>query len=203
MPDTAPRPVRSDHSAILEIVPAGARVLDLGCGDGELLRALRDGKKVEGRGIDRDEGAVIACVAKGVPVYHGTNLEGLALYGDGEFDFVVLSQTLQQTIEPDRVIAEMLRVGRRGIVSFQNSGRWALRLRLLFTGRLPSPCGAAWRWYDTPDILRVTVGDFRAFCAERRIAILEQRFLSHRGRRLSRFCANARASIAVFVIASP
>ena len=197
-----PRPtkVRLDYELIESLVPDGAKVLDLGCGDGQLLGDLIEYKGCDGRGIEIDEKAVQSCIERGVPVYHGDMVEGMGFYRDGQFDVVVLSQTLQQTMNPPEVIREMLRVGRRAIISFPNFGHWAIRLQLLLAGRMPHNRMLPHHWYNTPNVHFCTVRDFREFCARQKLQRVREIFLTARYRRISRFLANWRAGIAIFQI---
>ncbi|MCB0168508.1 MAG: methyltransferase domain-containing protein, partial [Anaerolineae bacterium] len=129
--------LRSDLQAITELIPNGSKVLDLGCGDGALLEYLVQKKQVRGRGIELSEAGVLACVKRGLSVRQGDLEEGLADYPNASFDYVILSQTLPFVDNPGRIVREMLRVGRQGIVSFSNWGYWRCRLHLLLTGRIP------------------------------------------------------------------
>ena len=193
-----PRRHRLDYELIEALVPEGSSVLDLGCGDGQLLADLIEQKGCTGRGIDVDEAAVVACVQRGVPVYHGDMLEGMGFYGEGQFDVVVLSQTLQQTLRPPAVIREMLRVGRRAIISFPNFGHWRVRLGLLVGGRMPRNRLLPYHWFNSPNVHLCTVRDFREFCDREGLAREEEVFLTPRERRVRSWCANWRAGIAIF-----
>ena len=193
-------PIRIDYEYIEAHVPHSARVLDLGCGDGSLLGQLIRQKSVEGCGIDLDQQAVQACIGLGVPVYHGDMLDGLGMFADGTFDCVVLSQTLQQALDPAAVIAEMLRVGRKAIISFPNFGHWRVRLQLLLGGRMPVTRVLPYQWHDTPNVHLLTIRDFLAFCAERRLSIVDRAFFSPAYRKLPAFAANLLAGTAIFVI---
>lgn len=155
---------RPDFDIIVRLVPPGARVLDLGCGTGELLERLVREKNVMARGVDIHQPSVSACIGKGLSVFHGDLCEGLADLRDGVFDYVILSRTLQQVRDPDLVIREMLRVGTRAIVSFPNFAFWRLRLHLLCTGTLPVSPALPYAWYNTPNIRLITIADFEAFC---------------------------------------
>ncbi|HHY45943.1 MAG TPA: methionine biosynthesis protein MetW [Firmicutes bacterium] len=152
--------VRWDHQAIYEIIPAGSSVLDLGCGDGELLSRLIRDKGVHGQGVEKDVERVIECVARGVPVYHADLDEGLAGFPDRFFDYVVLEKTLQVVHKPLLVLEEMLRVGRAGIVSFPNFGHRDIIASFVRTGRMPITPVLPYQWYDTPNIHLFTVNDF-------------------------------------------
>ena len=195
-----PTKLRLDYELIESLIPDGAKVLDLGCGDGQLLADLIELKGCEGRGIEIDEEAARLCIGRGVPVFHGDMLEGLDFYREGQFDVVILSQTLQQTMDPPRVIHEMLRVGRRAIISFPNFGHWWVRLQLLFGGRMPHNRLLPYHWYNTPNVHFCTVRDFREFCDRQNLEHAGEIFLTASYRPISGWLANWRAGLAIFQI---
>ena len=191
--------LRPDLAIIAANVAAGARVLDVGCGDGKLLAALRDEKGVDARGLELDPANVSAAVARGLSVIQGDADTDLAAYPAQSFDYAILSQTLQTTHRPDRVLDELLRIGRQAFVSFPNFAHWRVRLSLLWGGRMPVTRLLPLQWYETPNIHHVTVDDFRAFVRERGITVEGAWFLS--GDRLtSAAAANFRAEHAVFLL---
>src|SRR5450756_618780 len=169
---------RIDYKLIEDLVPHGSTVLDLACGDGELLSQLIRDKGVRGSGVDVSQEAVEACVAKGLSVFHGDLDEGLADYADGSFDVVILSLSLQQLRRPQMVVREMVRVGKLAIVSFPNFAHWAVRGALLVHGRMPISRELPYQWYDTPNIHLCTVKDFRALCLEEGLCIEHELYLS-------------------------
>jgi methionine biosynthesis protein MetW len=175
--------LRPDLQAIADIVPAGGRALDLGCGDGDLLDYLVRYKQVKGRGIELSESGVLACVRRGLSVRQGPLEEGLADYPTDSFDVAILSQTLPFLDDPTAILQEMLRVGRRAIVSFPNWGYWRCRLELLVTGRGPLAPDLPQRWYDVPRWQAVSITDFAQFCRRVGIRITGEIYLSQ-GRRV-------------------
>src|ERR1700694_1120561 len=156
---------RVDLLAVAEMVAPGAKVLDVGCGDGELLRLLGETRGVDGRGIELSREGVNECVAKGLAVIQGDADTDLADYPDDAFDYVILSQTLQATWQPRQVLEHMLRIGRHAIVSVPNFGPWNIRLQLLLFGRMPRTDNLPDTWYDTQNIHFCTIRDFRQLCA--------------------------------------
>ncbi len=190
--------LRSDLHAIAELIRPGEKVLDLGCGDGTLLRHLADTRQITARGIELSEAGVLACVGKGLSVRQGDLDEGLGDYPDRSFDTVILSQTLPYLDEPAFIICEMLRVGRRAIVSFANWGHWRCRLGLLLTGRVPMAPGLPQPWQAPPRARPLTVLDFVDLCAENQIRIVTEFYLD--GQRLipPGRNKNLRATIAIF-----
>jgi len=152
--------VRVDHLLIGDMVERGARVLDVGCGDGALLRLLAERRDVDARGIELSQAGVNLCVAKGLSVIQGDADTDLADYPDDVFDYVILSQTLQATRHPKVVLEHMLRIGRRAIISFPNFGHWRIRMQLLFRGRMPVTGTLSNPWYETPNIHFCTIRDF-------------------------------------------
>ncbi len=168
---------RIDYKLIEDLVPEGATVLDLACGDGELLEELVREKHVRGSGVDIAPEAVQACVAKGLSVFHGDLDAGLADYADGSHDVVILSLSLQQLRRPRMIVREMVRVGRLAIVSFPNFAHWAVRAQLFFLGRMPVSKELPYQWWDTPNIHLCTVKDFRALCREEGLCVERELYL--------------------------
>jgi methionine biosynthesis protein MetW len=191
--------LRPDLAIIAREVAAGTRVLDVGCGDGALMAALRDEKQVDARGMELDPANVAECVARGLSVIQGDANIDLADYPEGAFDYAILSQTLQTTMRPDLVMEQLLRVGRKAFVSFPNFAHWRVRLSLLWGGRMPVTRLLPIAWYETPNIHHVTVDDFRALMRDQGIKVEGAWFLS--GDRLtSAAAANFRAEHAVFLL---
>ena len=196
--NAAPIHERPDYAMIAEMIEPGARVLDLGCGEGELLAWLRDQKQVDGRGVEIDGSRVGRAIARGVSAHQSDIDNGLADYQDGTFDFVILSQTLQETRYPLRVLREMLRVGRHGIVAFPNFGHWSTRLAHLVSGRAPQTELFPYKWFESPNLHFLTVDDFAQLCRNQNWRIERQFFLS--GDENLRLWPNLMAKVAVFSI---
>ncbi len=165
-------PARWQDAWIEREIPAGAKVLDLGCGGGELLSRLMREKKVRGQGVEIDPAAVMRCVALDVPVLQSDLDDGLQGFADGRFDFVILEETVQTLRHPLRVLNEMLRVGRHGIVSFPNFGYWRVRLALALEGRMPVTERLPYRWHDTPNIHLFTLRDLLDWADEAGVRIV-------------------------------
>ena len=166
-----PDGVRVDLQIIASLVEAEARVLDVGCGDGGLLQFLRDEKQIDGRGIEISQRGVNACVSNGLSVIQGDADTDLKTYPDQAFDFAILSQTLQATHRPKDVVTDLLRIGKRAIVSFPNFGYWKVRWSLLARGRMPVTSTLDYAWYETPNIHFCTILDFVALCEELNVTI--------------------------------
>jgi methionine biosynthesis protein MetW len=181
---------RSDLEAIAEWIEPGSAVLDLGCGDGELLEYLVAEKGVRGTGVDIDLDKIVACARKGIPVVQKDLNGSLECFDTGSYDYVIVSQTIHQLKEPDRMLAEALRIGRRAIVSFPNFGHYSLRLQLLVSGRMPKSSALPFEWYRTPNIHLMTIADFETFCRERGLRILRRVDISRRRFRRRLFWPN-------------
>lgn len=175
--------LRPDLQVIADLIEPKAKVLDLGCGDGELLDYLIRNKQVRGRGIELSEAGVLACVRRGLSVRQGNLQEGLADYPTNSMDSVVLSQTLPFLDNPAMVIKEMLRVGKSAIVSLPNWGHWRCRLQLLVTGRIPQAVDLAQAWYEVPRWQAFTITDFGLFCRQIGVNIRHEVYLAE-GRRI-------------------
>lgn len=186
---------RPDFAAIASWIPQGASVLDLGCGDGSLLRHLQETRGVRGYGVEINDKNIVAAIRNGVNVIQGDLESGLSGFEDGAFDYVLLSQTLQAMRHTESVVQEMLRVGREGIVSFPNFGYWKARLDVL-RGRMPVSRELPYQWYDTPNVHLCTVNDFDAFCRDRHVKILDRRVMT--GEREVTLLPNLLGSVAVF-----
>ena len=189
---------RLDHQIICGIVEPGSKVLDLGCGNGELLALLRKEKEVKGQGIDLNESAIFQCVEKGLSVFHMDFDSGLSSFPDQSFDYVILNRSLQETIHVELVLRESLRVGKRVIVGFPNFAHLSARLQLFFKGGTPVNNALPHLWYNTPNLHFLTISDFDKFAAERDINVLERHYFS--GNSLVRFFPNLFAMEAIFVV---
>jgi methionine biosynthesis protein MetW len=174
--------LRRDLRLIADMIEPGARVLDIGCGDGALLAYLARHKGVDGRGMELSQAGVNAAVSHGLSVIQGDADRDLAAYPSGAFDVVVLSQTLQATRRPRWVVESLVRIGRRAIVSFPNFGFWRIRLQLLLRGRMPVSPLLPYPWYDTPNIHLCTIRDFVALCDEIGVRIERSMTLDRQGR---------------------
>lgn len=202
--DSPPDELRRDLRLIAEMIEPGARMLDIGCGDGALLAYLTRRKGVDGRGIELSQSGVNACVGHGLSVIQGDADRDLDAYPEGAFDVVVLSQTLQATRAPRRVLEALVRIGRRAIVSFPNFGFWRIRFGLLLRGRMPMSDLLSHPWYETPNIHLCTIRDFVALCDELGIKIERGVTLDRHGRPYSLHAhgslANLLAEQCVFVL---
>lgn len=197
--------LRFDLQIIASWIEPGSKVLDLGCGEGELLDYLKKNKQVCGTGIECVESKVTRAIEKGLTIIHGDINEEIADYADGTFDYVILSRTLQQVYEPADLIRSLLRIGHKGIVSFPNFSHWNIRMQLFFTGYAPVSKQLPYEWYDTPNIRVITINDFRKFSKEvgfqifREVAINTDRRHDKKGR-IVEIIPNLLATYGIFLI---
>jgi methionine biosynthesis protein MetW len=187
--------LRLDLQLIAEMVTDGARVLDVGCGDGELITHLVKAKHVDGRGIELSQERVNACVARGLAVVQGDADGDLEYYPDRSFDYVILSRTLQAVYEPRRVLEQLVRIGGRAIVSFPNFGHWRVRWQLLTRGRMPETDLLPDPWWESRNLHLCTIVDFMALCREMQLTVERTVVLDDEGRRLPIDSAGVRANL--------
>ena len=192
--------LRADLQAIADLLPEKTRVLDLGCGNGELLEYLVRQKQVKGRGVELSEAGMLACVDRGLSVRQGNLDEGLADYPSGSFDYVILSQTLPFLNDPAQILREMLRVGKRAIVSFPNWGYWRCRVNFMLTGCVPQAPDLPQRWHDAPRMQPFTITDFAHFCQQLDVRIYREIYLRGQQRAEIRKFKNLLATTAVFAL---
>lgn len=197
--------LRPEFNYIIDMVKPGSRVLDLGCGEGHLMKALQQQKRARVQGIELNETEIQECVAKGLFVYHGNLDEGLADFNDDTFDYVILTSTLQVLNRPDLLIMEAARVGKKCIVSIPNFGYWRVRLQLAFLGTMPRTKNLPYEWYDSPNIHLTTINDFRRFCKEHKLNIIKETDLvlgdsSENRCRVIPFAANILADYGIFLL---
>ena len=192
-----------NYEIITSLVGKGSKIIDMGCGDGELFKKLVDEKSVTGVGIELNQEKAIEAISKELSVIQADLDEGLGQFPDKSFDFAILSQTLQSTEKPDYVIDEMLRVGKKAIVSFPNFAYWKVRFYLMFKGKMPMSEALPYDWYNTPNIHLMTIKDFYDFCKSRNIKIQKSIFLTH-GRENKNFWTRAVSGLfseeAIFII---
>ena len=196
--------LRHDLQIIASWIEPGSRVLDLGCGEGDLLQFLIRHKQVSGSGIEHDEKKVGDGIEKGLSILQGDINTEILDYPDNAFDYVILSQTLQQVFEPAALIQSMMRIGKKGIVSFPNFSHWGIRLQLLFTGYAPISRQLPYEWYNTPNIRVITIKDFRKFTHEVGFAILKEAAINTQsetrfGKAITHL-PNLRATYGIFLI---
>jgi methionine biosynthesis protein MetW len=189
---------RTDFTIIGQIIEPRSKVLDLGCGEGELLAWLVENKSVIARGVEIEPVRVRKAIARGLSAYQGDINEGLADYPDEAFDYVILSQTLQETLDPRRILSEMMRVGKRAIISFPNFGHWSVRLSMLRSGQAPKTRLFPYDWYDSPNIHFVTVRDFEALAVKQGFRIERRYFVS--GTHQVSIMPNLMAEVAVYLL---
>ena len=161
--------MKQEFKIIADLIEANTRVLDVGCGDGILMEFLKNNKKIDIRGIEISKNNVQKCIGKGLTVIEGDAEKDLSQFPDGSFDFVILSQTLQAFLNPEKVIAELLRVGKKAVVTIPNFGYWKVRLHLLIKGTMPITRTLPDEWYNTPNLHMCTIKDFFTFCENREI----------------------------------
>ena len=195
---------RFDLQVIASWIKPGTKVLDLGCGGGDLLYYLKKNKQVIGTGIESQETKVAQCIAKGLTVLQGDINEEVLDYQDDAFDYVILSQTLQQVYYPDKLLKSLLKIGRKVIVSFPNFSHWSIRLQVLFTGLAPKNEQLPYEWYDTPNIRVITLKDFRKFVKEQDCTIVKEVAINthHHDTKghITTFLPDLRATYGIFLI---
>ncbi len=189
---------RVDHKVILDLIEPKTRVLDLGCGDGTLLSYLIKGKSCTGTGIEIDEEEIYKCMSRGLSVSHGDIDTGLNDYSDKRFDYVILNESLQQVLHPQKVILEALRVGKKVIVGIPNFCHWLARIQIALEGRVPVTKELPFQWYDTPNLRFLSLKDFRYFCRDNQISILKEVGLSRKG--IISFRPNLFANTGLFLL---
>lgn len=187
-----------DHRIILDMVHDGASVLDLGCGSGQLLYVLVKEKKVRAQGIEIDDSAIYACVARGLSVFHGDIDSGLSDYTDTSFDYVILNQSLQQVRKFEGVLYDALRVGKKVIIGFPNFAHYKARLLIFFQGRAPVTPSLPYEWYDTPNLHFLSISDFVRYCSRKSITIERSVFLDER--KNIKYFPNVFAQTGIFLI---
>jgi len=190
-------PLKADHKIILNWISKGASVLDLGCGDGELIALLIKEKQVHAQGIELNENSIQRCVAQGLSVFQQDIDTGLSEYADNSFDYVILNQTLQQVKKPDFALKEALRVGKKVIVSFPNFVQATARFQIFFKGRVPVTKALPYQWFDTPNLHFLGIADFMDYCKKRNIQIQNSAFIRKNG--LVKLFPNLFAEIGLFV----
>ena len=192
-----------NYSLITQMIEGNSHILDLGCGSGELLQMLKEKKHVKSLGIDINQDNVISCLKKGLSVIQGDIDIGLKEFNDKSYDYVILNKTLQSTRNPEYVMKEMLRVGKKCVVSFPNFAYWRVRCHLFFKGQMPKSRILPFEWYDTPNIHLLTVSDFFEFAKKRNIKILKSIYTTRAQVKkfpLTRFLPNLLAEEVIFVI---
>jgi len=195
---------RFDLQVIASWIKPGTKLLDLGCGGGDLLYYLKKNKQVIGTGIESQEPKVAQCIAKGLTVLQGDINEEVLDYQDDTFEYVILSQTLQQVYYPDKLLKSLLKIGRKVIVSFPNFSHWSIRLQVLLTGLAPKNEQLPYEWYDTPNIRVITLKDFRKFIKEQGCTILKEVAINthHHDTKghITTFLPDLRATYGIFLI---
>ncbi len=194
--------LRLDLFNLASMVKNHSSVLELGCGDGQLLQYLVDVKKIDGRGIEISQAGVSSCVQKGLIVIQGNVETDLIHYPDKNFDFVISSQVLQATVNPKEVLKEMLRIGRHVVISLPNFGHWKNRIHLLFKGTMPVTKTLSYQWYETPNIHFCTTKDFEVLCQELEAKIEKKMYLSDNGSIIPKLLPNVLADKAIYLIRS-
>jgi len=174
--------IRKDWDLIESLIKGKSRILDIGCGEGDLIRQLAKNLEAQVHGIEKDQDMALKGIAKGLNITHGDAETDLFQYSNQSFDYVILSQTLQAMIEPKKILTELLRVGSKAIVSFPNFGHWKIRLQLLLFGKMPITEGLPYSWYDTPNIHFFTLKDFENLCKEMNIVIEDSIGLTSKGK---------------------
>ena len=196
--------IRFDLKVIASWIEPGSKVISLGCGDGDLLHFLKKKKGVLATGIDHNEEKVARCIERGIPVLQGDINEEVLDYPDDTFDYIILSQTLQQIYEPSALIKSMLRIGKKGIVSFPNFSHWKIRLQLLFSGYAPLTPTLPYEWYNTPNIRVITLKDFRKYSKTVGFRILKEVAVNTNSQdrygKIVKMLPNLRATYGIFLI---
>lgn len=196
--------LRFDLAVIASWIEPRSRVLDLGCGHGDLLAYLKEQKQIQGTGIEQDKEKAAFCIERGLSVLQGDIKEEVKDYPDAAFDVVILSQTLQQVYQPDLLLKSLARIGKKVIVSFPNFSHYMIRLQILFKGRAPKSPQLPYSWYDTPNIRVITLGDFRKFSRDVGYTIVRECAINthdqERSGRIVKYFSNLRATYGIFLI---